>query len=72
MVRVANTGKSAIIDPLGRISSVLEPGEIGIVDADMPNRIEPTFFSRYLNLPFGALLLGFAFVAITRLRSSRS
>ncbi|MCF6325916.1 MAG: apolipoprotein N-acyltransferase [Devosiaceae bacterium] len=72
MVRVANTGKSAIIDPLGRISSVLEPGEIGIVDADMPNRIEPTFFSRYLNLPFfGALLLGFGFVAITRLRSLR-
>ena len=72
MIRVANTGKSAIIDPLGRISSVMEPGEIGIADADIPNRIEPTIFSRYLNLPFfAALFLGFILIVLTRLRPLR-
>jgi len=69
MVRVANTGKSAVIGPLGRLSFVMEPGEIGVVDATLPNRIEATFFSRYLNLPFfGALLSGFALLFFTRLR----
>ncbi len=62
MVRVANTGRSAIIDPLGRLTGVMEAGETGLIDADMPNRLERTFFSTYQNLPFFAVLLvGFLF-----------
>ncbi len=73
MVRVANTGKSAIIDPLGRLSGSLEPGQSGLIDGTMPNRLAPTIFSRYLNTPFLLILgLGFTILLLTRLLRSRT
>ncbi len=66
MVRVANTGRSAIIDPLGRLTGVMEPGESGIIDADMPERLGGTLFAAYGNLPFFAFLtLGFLLSLLT-------
>lgn len=73
MIRVANTGKSAIIDPLGRLTGSMEPGQTGLIDGTMPQRLAPTLFSRYLNLPF-LLVIGFGFVIIffTHLFRSRT
>jgi apolipoprotein N-acyltransferase len=55
LVRAANTGISAVVDPYGRIWSELPVGIEGVVDAYLPQKITPPFFSRHPL--FGALLL---------------
>ncbi|VAW21722.1 Apolipoprotein N-acyltransferase / Copper homeostasis protein CutE, partial [hydrothermal vent metagenome] len=63
MVRVANSGVSALVDPLGRISDYLGPGEIGFLDVTLSEPIAPTLFSKLTNWPFlFALLLSWALV----------
>jgi apolipoprotein N-acyltransferase len=47
VVRVANTGISALIDPYGRILSSLGLNEQGIIDCQLPNPLPPTVFSAY-------------------------
>jgi apolipoprotein N-acyltransferase len=61
MVRAANTGISAVIDPYGRILSSLPLGAEGVVDMGLPQSLPPTFFADYGELIFfSALLLLFA------------
>jgi apolipoprotein N-acyltransferase len=55
-VRAANTGISAIIDPLGRVTRSLPLGMTGVVDGAIAKALEPTLFARFGNLT--ALLLG--------------
>ncbi|RYC32359.1 apolipoprotein N-acyltransferase [Lichenibacterium minor] len=45
LVRAANTGVSAIIDPYGRILEELPLGEAGVLDGFLPRSIAPTVFS---------------------------
>jgi apolipoprotein N-acyltransferase len=45
LVRAANTGISAVIDPVGRIVQALPLGVEGILDAGLPNAIEAPYFS---------------------------
>jgi apolipoprotein N-acyltransferase len=64
MVRAANTGISAVIDPYGRTVSSLPLGAEGVIDADLPQSLPPTFFASYGELIFFAglllvLMLGF-------------
>jgi apolipoprotein N-acyltransferase len=62
MVRAANTGVSAVIDPYGRILSSLPLSAEGVIDAGLPQSLPPTFFADYGELIFFfALLLLFAF-----------
>ena len=46
MVRVANTGISAMIDPLGRVTDALPLGEAGYLDAVLPAPLAPTVYAR--------------------------
>jgi apolipoprotein N-acyltransferase len=43
-IRAANTGISAIIDPLGRIMKGLPLGSEGIIDGPIPKVVSATFY----------------------------
>jgi apolipoprotein N-acyltransferase len=47
MVRAANTGISAIIDPFGRIVASAPLGVEAVIDGDLPRSLPPTLFSRH-------------------------
>ncbi len=62
MVRVANTGISAMIDAQGRVLESIPLGEAGYRDIPLPAPLPPTFYSRTGD---GPLLLLLVFVALT-------
>ncbi|MET0688260.1 MAG: apolipoprotein N-acyltransferase, partial [Methyloceanibacter sp.] len=51
LVRGANTGISAVVDPYGRILAEIGLGESGVADANLPHAIAPTLF-----VQFGSIL----------------
>lgn len=59
MVRVANTGISAVIDPRGRLLASLALGEMGILDTSLPGALPPTLYARIGDGPWhiGLVLL---------------
>jgi apolipoprotein N-acyltransferase len=72
LVRVANTGVSAIVDPYGRVLQSLPLGVEGVIDGALPKAAPPTFFARWGGLVFPVLwtaLLGGALYG--RLREPR-
>jgi apolipoprotein N-acyltransferase len=57
LVRAANTGISAIIDPYGRIIRALDVGTEGVIDGPLPNTTHATLYARYANIPFYCLVI---------------
>jgi apolipoprotein N-acyltransferase len=70
MIRVANTGVSAVIDSTGHIVASLPLGQGGYVDAALPPVSPPTVYSRTGDLPVIAALLA-ALVALALSRKAR-
>jgi apolipoprotein N-acyltransferase len=57
LVRAANTGISAVIDPVGRFIASTQLGQEAVLDAKMPSAINETVFARYGALPTLLLML---------------
>jgi apolipoprotein N-acyltransferase len=70
LVRAANTGISAIFDPLGRVVRILPLGMEGLLDGPLPRAITPTIYARFGNAPALALM-GVALVLVLRRRIRR-
>ncbi|MDP6786410.1 MAG: apolipoprotein N-acyltransferase [Rhodospirillales bacterium] len=65
LVRVANSGISAIIDPYGRTVASLELGRQGVIDGDLPAAlVQPTPFARLGNVVFMLLSIALILVAL--------
>ncbi len=67
LARAANTGVSAVIDPLGRIIKSLPLGAEAVLDAQLPRPVEPTLYARTGDGLIG-MILGIAIVIVMRRR----
>ena len=47
LVRAANTGISAVVDPFGRVTAFLDLGEQGIINARLPRPLRATLYARF-------------------------
>lgn len=68
VVRAANTGISAVIDPLGRMLSSLPLGSEGVLDSRLPQPIGETVYSRVGEGP-AAALMGACLLLLVRRRN---
>jgi apolipoprotein N-acyltransferase len=67
VVRAANTGISAVIDPLGRIVARLGLGLEGVLDSSLPSAIPPTIYARVGDIP-AAMMVIIALIVVIRRR----
>lgn len=67
LVRAANTGISAIIDPFGRVQQRLALGVEGVLDGSLPAALGPTFYGRFGDWALlWVLLAGFGGLGLLR------
>jgi apolipoprotein N-acyltransferase len=65
LIRVANTGITAVIDARGRVAAadpadgaaLLEVGRAGVIDAQLPGALAPPPYARFGDLPLALLLM---------------
>jgi apolipoprotein N-acyltransferase len=70
LVRAANTGISAVIDPLGRVVARLGLGMEGVLDSSLPASIPPTIYARAGDTPI-VIILAAAWLFVIRRRSAK-
>lgn len=68
LLRIANTGISALIDPHGRILSRLALGQEGVLDAPLPARLDAPLFAAW---PRTAPFIPFAILVVLTLLLAR-
>jgi apolipoprotein N-acyltransferase len=68
LARAANTGISAVVDPLGRIINALPLGREGVIDSPLPRRIGAPLYARVGDVP-AAMLVAIALIVVVRRRS---
>ena len=70
LVRAANTGISAVIDPSGRIVARLGLGIEGVLDASLPSALPPTVYARLRDIPI-VVIIAVALLLVIRRRLVR-
>ena len=70
LVRAANTGISAVIDPVGRIVAQLGLGIEGVLDSTLPAANPPTVYARVGNIP-AVIIVIFALIVMIRRRMAK-
>jgi apolipoprotein N-acyltransferase len=69
LIRTANTGVSAVIDPLGRIVQSLPLGSAGTLDSELPRPIPATIYARIGDLWLWLVIAAiFAAALVIRIR----
>jgi apolipoprotein N-acyltransferase len=71
LVRAANTGISAVADPLGRVIRSLPLGAEGVLDAPLPQAIDPPLYARTGDGLIAIVLLAGAAIVVRRRMSRR-
>ena len=66
LVRAANTGISAVIDPVGRIVVKLGLGIEGVLDSRLPSAVPPTIYAQAGDIPAAAMVALALIVAARR------
>src|SRR5258708_21522044 len=72
VVRAANTGISAVIDPMGRIVARLGLGVEGVLDSSLPAAIAPTIYARSGDIPTAMIVAPALILVIPRRVTKRS
>jgi apolipoprotein N-acyltransferase len=70
VLRAANTGISAVIDPMGRIVARLGLGVEGVLDSSLPAAIAPTIYARSGDIPT-AMIVAAALILVIRRRVAK-
>jgi apolipoprotein N-acyltransferase len=70
VVRAANTGISAVIDPTGRIVAHLGLGIEGVLDSSLPSAIRPTVYARAGDIPV-IIIVAAALIFVIRRRAAK-
>jgi apolipoprotein N-acyltransferase len=70
LVRAANTGISAVIDPLGRVVARLGLGLEGVLDSTLPAANPPTVYARVGDIP-AAIIVALALIIVIRRRMAK-
>ena len=68
VLRSANNGITAIINPLGNIEKKVNFGKTGYVELESIKKTQPTLFSKYKNKIFGLLILLYIFLIFSFIR----
>lgn len=66
IVRAANTGISAIIDPVGRVTARLDLGTEGVLDGALPKALPPTLYARFGDIPAAIIVAGCGLLVLRR------
>jgi apolipoprotein N-acyltransferase len=70
LIRVANTGITAVVDARGRVVEALPFGAMAALDTTIPGALPPTPYSRWGDGPLALLLAGLALGAMARRRNA--
>jgi len=71
LVRAANTGISAVVDPYGRIVEQLPLMQQGVIDSALPQAIAATVYARFGDLVAALLMAAALFAAIALVRPAQ-
>ena len=66
LVRVANTGVTAVIDARGRVTAALPFGTMGVLDSPVPAALEPTPYARWGDTPVLLLIVALSMLPFLR------
>jgi apolipoprotein N-acyltransferase len=72
LVRAANTGVSAVIDPLGRIVARLGLGLEGVLDSSLPSAIAPTVYAHAGDIPAAIIVAVGLLIVLSRRLTRRT